>query len=66
MIGFWEKGALNYGKALHTDYKAQTEALEAKLRQCQNPDERVKLTVELEALKKDFQNKLRQCGRSLF
>jgi hypothetical protein len=66
MTGFWEKGALNYGKALRTDYKAQTEALEAKLRQCQNPDERVKLSEELETLKKDFQNKLRQCGRSLF
>jgi hypothetical protein len=66
MHSFWTKGGENYAKALRTQYETERDALKAKIRQCQNYVEKAALTEELETLKKDFQNKLRQTGRSLF
>lgn len=66
MDTFWTKGAKNYGKALREQYNSQRDSLQSRLQQCKDPVERQALNDELEALKKDFQNRLRNIGRSLF
>jgi hypothetical protein len=66
MPEFWTKGAENYKKTLREQYNAQREQLQDQLKHCTDPEERRALTEEIETLKKDFQDRLRTIGRSLF
>jgi hypothetical protein len=66
MLKFWTGGNKNYAKALRERYNADRRQLQARLRNCADPDERRALTEEMQKLDTDFNTRLRSIDRSLF
>jgi hypothetical protein len=66
MLGFWERGASAYQKALRQEYEAACKLLHARLSQSDDPQQRQAVMTELEDLKKDFKKRTEGMGRSLF
>jgi hypothetical protein len=66
MESFWEKGPEVYAKALGEEFEVAQTRLMTQMRECATAVRRQALEEELKALKKDYEDRLRSIGWSLF
>ncbi len=66
MPHIWIGGAEAYEKALREEYQSARQRLQSRLDETTDPSEREILVEELEALKTDFQRRLKGIGGCLF